>query len=222
MTKDTMRMKTNEEKYPALLFTPHITLICGAKGSGKSQLTCKLLLNPYRFLYDEIVFVSPTFKSQLPTLWSTLDPTGITVYEELSQEFVDTFQMEQSTSTKNTLLILDDVGNQQRMLKGNSWNALISNSRHYRLSIISLHQKLTQAETCTRTNADTIICFPSCSFMEREALYRARSSVDRKTFMDLFERATEKSYSFLCCTIKKSKLKFYLSDLKTEIHPRKQ
>ena len=213
------KLMIKQQIYPGLLIEkPQISLICGAKGSGKSQLTLKLLLDHYRGVYDDITFVSPTFKAQL-SLWGKLDPAGITVYEDLTQQFADNFLLQQSTSTTNSLLILDDVGNQQRLLKGDTWNKLVSNSRHYRLSIMCLHQKLTQSDIITRTNADTVICFPSCSYQEREALYKARSSVDRKTFMNLFERATDKPYSFLVCTVNRGNLKFYMSDFKTEIKP---
>jgi energy-coupling factor transporter ATP-binding protein EcfA2 len=210
----------NEERFPALLINkPHITLVCGAKGSGKSQLVCRLLLTAYKKVYDEIIFVSPTFESQIKSLWGKLSPEGIRVVDDLSQEFVDGFLIDQSKSSKNTLLVLDDVGQAQRQLKGNSWMKLIANSRHYKLSIISLHQKLTQADTCIRVNADTIVCFPSCSYGEREALYKARSTVDRKTFMDLFRSATIEDYSFLVCTVRSGNLRFYMSDFKTDITP---
>ena len=212
--------QNNEERFPALLINkPHVTLVCGAKGSGKSQLVCRLLLTAYKKVYDEIIFVSPTFESQIKSLWGKLSPEGIRVVDDLSQEFVDGFLIDQSKSSKNTLLVLDDVGQAQRQLKGNSWMKLIANSRHYKLSIISLHQKLTQADTCIRVNADTIVCFPSCSYGEREALYKARSTVDRKTFMDLFRSATIEDYSFLVCTVRSGNLRFYMSDFKTDITP---
>ena len=180
---------------------------------------CRLLLSAYKNVYDEIIFVSPTFESQIKSLWGKLSPEGIRVVDDLSQDFVDSFLLDQSKSTKNTLLVLDDCGDAQRQLKGNSWMKLIANSRHYKLSIISLHQKLTQSDVCLRVNADTIICFPSCSYGEREALYKARSTVDRKTFMDLFRKATEEDYSFLVCTVRSGNLRFYMRDFKTDITP---
>jgi len=220
-SKQTTKLpQKNEELFPALLINkPHITLVCGAKGSGKSQLVCSLLLTAYKKVYDEIIFVSPTFQAQVKGLWGKLSPEGIRVVDDLTQQFVDSFLLDQSTSTKNTLLVLDDCGDAQRQLKGNSWMKLIANSRHYKLSIISLHQKLTQADVCLRVNADTIVCFPSCSYGERDALYKARSTVDRKTFMDLFRRATEDSYSFLVCTVRSGNLRFYMSDFFTDITP---
>lgn len=218
--REQQKIEKLEKQYPGLLISkPHITLICGTKGSGKSHLTCKLLLTAWKGIYDEIIFVSPTFKSQLKILWSKLDPEGIECHEDLTDEFVLSFLNQQQVSTRRTLLILDDVGDQQRRLKGDAWNKLVSNSRHYDLSIICLHQKLTQSDTITRQNADTIICFPSASYQERECLYRERSSVDRKSFMQMFCSCTQKPYTFMCCTIKKSQLKFYMSDFKTEIHP---
>jgi len=211
-------MKKLEIEFPALLFTPSLMLLCGAKGAGKSTLACNLLLTTYKNQFKTITFVSPTFEAQLPILWGKLDPEGIFVYESLTQEFVENYLKTAVLSTGHNLLILDDCANQQRQIKGDSWNKLVSNSRHYNLSIWCLNQSIIQSETITRQNADVIIAWPSCSFRERECLYQSRSSVDRKSFLQLFQTATDKPRSFLVSTVKAGKLKFFMNDFKTEIN----
>jgi hypothetical protein len=179
----------------------HLTLIVGRKGSGKSHLLCHLLRTQWCSVYDEIIFVSPTFRAQFVGLWSQLAPDGITVYEKLDEAFIESLLKQQSVSRRNTLLILDDCGDDIRKVSPSQINKLVSNSRHYKLSIVCLHQKLTQAPTIVRANTDCFISFPACSFLEREALWKEISTVDRKTFQRIFNEATCTKHSFLVSTI---------------------
>ena len=199
---------------------PHVTLICGRKGSGKSFLCCKLLCSwtGWRGVYDEIIFVSPTFKSQFDGLWSKIDPAGVTVHERIDEQFIENLLQEQSTSTKNSLLILDDCGEDLRKVSPSTVNKLVSNSRHYKLSIICLHQKLTQSPTIMRANADSVVSFAACSYLERDCLWREVSTVDKKEFLRIFNQATTEKHSFLVSTIDKGgRLRFYESDFTTTI-----
>lgn len=195
---------------------PHITLLVGRKGSGKTHLLVRLLKEAWCGVYDEIIIVSGTFVSQFEKVWSQLSPEGITVHETFDESFVEKFMAEQSVSTKNSLLILDDLGDDLRKISPSVINKLVSNSRHYKLSIIALHQKLTQAPTIIRGNADSIISFSACSFLEREALWKEISTVPRKEFQVLFNKATQKKHGFLVSTIDKGgALRLYHDDFKT-------
>ena len=195
-----------------------MTLICCRKGSGKSHLACRLLKTAWCGVYDEIIFVSPTFRSQFHGLWSQLSPEGIVVHEKFDESFVENLMLQQSVSTKNSLLILDDNGEDMKKVLPSTINKLVSNSRHYRLSIICLFQKITQAPTILRANADSIISFPACSYLEREALWKEISTCDRKTFQRIFNEATEKKHSFLVSIIDKGgRLRHYRDDVVTLI-----
>jgi hypothetical protein len=49
-------------------------------------------------------------------------------------------------------------------------------------------------------------------------MYREVSTVDRKTFMNIFSEATQDKYSFLVATIDNGgKLNFYRKDFKTKL-----
>ena len=64
--KPKRNQRIHNEKYdlPGIINDrPFIQLLVGKKDSGKSVLCCKLLLTPYRFCFDRIVFISPTFQS---------------------------------------------------------------------------------------------------------------------------------------------------------------
>ncbi len=85
------KQRKHKDKYdfPGLLTDrPFIKLLVGKKGSGKSMLCCKLLLTSYRFCFDRIVFISPTFRAQHSTLWYKLSPDGIEVHEQLTEQLV--------------------------------------------------------------------------------------------------------------------------------------
>ena len=187
------------------------------------MLCCKLLLTSYRFCFDRIIFISPTFRAHYATLWYKLSPDGIEVHEELTESLVqklfDELSTKQSCSCKKTtLLVLDDLGEELKKIEPRLINLLVSNSRHYRLSIISLHQKLTQCPTVIRGQVDSICMFGACSYLERECLYKEVSVVERKIFMKLFTEVTEKPHAFLVCTMsREGKLKFFESDFITEV-----
>ena len=212
--------RDNKHDVPGLINDrPHVTIIAGKKGSGKSRLCCDLLLTTWRFCYKEIVFVSPTFRAQHDTLWSRLSPDGITVYETLSDSFVE--DLLQRVSTRKdipTLLILDDVGEEFRKVNARVVNLLVCNSRHYNLSIVCLHQRLTQSPTIVRANADVVIAFAACSYTEIECLWRMVATVPRKQFQAMFASCTQAPHSFMVSIVDKGgRLRFYQSDFKTPV-----
>jgi energy-coupling factor transporter ATP-binding protein EcfA2 len=211
--------KFERHSVPALISEhTHITLVVGRKGSGKSHLVCKLLKTIYCNIYDRIIFVSPTFEAQLD-LWGTLDPQGITVYPQLTDELLTRLLVEQIKTKQKTLLLLDDNGEDFKKIAPSIVNKLVSNSRHINLSIIGLFQKLTQAPTILRGNADCIIAFAASSYLERDCLWREISTVSKTDFQRIFNEATEKhDHGFLCSSIgRDGSLKFYMSDFTTEI-----
>jgi hypothetical protein len=218
--KKKKRKRDEKHDHPGIINDrPFITLIVGKKGSGKSVLCCNLLLTTYRYLFDRIIIVSPTFRAQYGVLWHKISSDGIVVHEELNETIIQSVYDEvKSNKDTATLLLLDDCGEELRKIEPRLVNLMVSNSRHYKLSILSLHQKLTQAPTILRGNADQIMMFGACSYLEREALYKEVSIVDRKTFMRIFNHATDEPHSFLCCVMsREGQLKFYKHDFETEI-----
>jgi len=183
----------------------------GKKGSGKSNLFLQFLLNPsgYFRAYDRIIFASPTFRSQFPILWNRLDAKGITVFNAFSEQLLADIIHEQETNDLKTLLVSDDNGEDLKHLPQSKLNALVSNSRHLRLSCVFLCQKITQVPTIVRANTDCFIVFAACAQVELEALYREVSIVDKKRFLELFRESTQHEYAYLCISIQRGKIKFY-------------
>jgi hypothetical protein len=187
---------------------PHITLFVGRKGSGKTELLIKLLKDKdgYRGQYEQIIIVSPTFKLQ--PVWKQLSPEGITVYESFSDSVLEKIYKEQQSNV-NTLLILHDNGDDLRKVLPSIFNKLISNSRHLNCSIIALLQKLSQALTILRSNADVFIVFSACSVRERDALHSEIGTVDKKTFEKMFNECTSEQYSSFVASIIDGRIRFF-------------
>ena len=89
------------------------------------------------------------------------------------------------------------------------FNKLISNSRHLNCSIIALLQKLSQAPTILRSNADVFIVFSACSIRERDALHSEIGTVDKKVFEKMFNECTSEQYSAFVASIIDGKIGFY-------------
>lgn len=183
----------------------------GKKGSGKSHLFLKLLLNPqgYCCKYDRIIFVSPTFRTQFEGLWKALDPKGIKVYEDMSDGLLAQIISEQETSDTTCLCVFDDLGEIWKHIDQSVLNRFISNSRHLRLSMVFLAQKLSQLSTIIRANTDCFVTFSACSQIELEALYREVSVVEKKQFLSMFRVVTRERFAFLCISIIGGKIGFY-------------
>ena len=207
--QSTKRHLRNGSKFKGLIAEkPHITLFVGRKGSGKTQLLIKLLkdIDAFRGQYEEIIIVSPTFKLQ--PVWKQLSPEGITVYESFSDAVLETIYKEQQSNV-NTLLILDDNGDDLRKVSPSIFNKLISNSRHLNLSIIALLQKITQSPTILRSNTDCFIVFSACSERERLALFAEIGTMSKKEFEIIFNDSTNEQYSCFVSSIQDGKIRFY-------------
>jgi Poxvirus A32 protein len=213
------RSRPHHEYPPGIIRDrPALCIVIGRKGSGKSQLACRLLKTHWRDQYDRIVFVSPTFVSQFKSLWSSIDPAGVTVHKELTNELLNALlrDAQNNTNGQKILYIFDDVGETLRHMDQSVINTLVSNSRHFGLSLLFLNQKLSQLPTVVRANLDCIISFAACSFLERECLWREVSSVNRKEFELMFRCSTEAPYSFMCSTVHPgAKMVHYGSDMTT-------
>lgn len=186
-------------------------MIVGKKGSGKSNLFLQFLLNPngYCQKYDRIIFISPTFRAQYEILWSKLDPKGIRVYDEVTQDLLAKLIEEQEQNELKTLVCFDDNGEELRHVAQSELNRFISNSRHLRLSCVFLCQKMSQVPTVVRANCDCFVVFAACAQVELEALYREVSIVEKRRFLQLFHEVTQQEYAFLCIAMQKGKIRFF-------------
>jgi hypothetical protein len=199
----------------------HRTLIAGRSGAGKTQLALKLLKTVWRGCYSKIYIISPTFTAQFQKVWSSLDPEGIEVFFSMDDELISLLHQKCVENTKqglDSLILIDDCGEELRRLTPQAFSLFVSNSRHCRASIVHLVQKITMSPTVFRSNCSTIIAFSATSFIDREALWRELSTVDRRTFFEMFSKATSGKYAYMASTISKhGVLGFYYMDFKTPV-----
>ena len=189
---------------------PHITILAGKKGSGKTQLLVKLLRDKqgYRGVYDEVIIVSPTF--HLQNVWNTIAKEGVTVYDEFSTGILEKIYNEKQSRTNiQTLLILDDNGDDLKRINQPIFQKLVSNSRHLNISICVLLQKITQAPTHLRSNADSYCVFSACSTREIDQLYAEIGILDKQRFLSIFRDAVQNQYSCFVGSMIDGRLRFY-------------
>ena len=162
----------------------------------------------WKGVYDKIIIISPTF--MLQPIWKQISPSGVSVYLEFREEIImDLMRQQTEDSTRKTLILLDDLGEDILHKAKSVFHKLIANSRHLNISVIHLCQKLTQSPTYCRSNTDCFISFASLATREREALFAEVSLVDKKSFAKMFAGATNEPYSTFCATFKNGKLRFY-------------
>ena len=190
---------------------PHITILLGRKGSGKTSLLIDLLRTPggYFKKYKRIIIISPTYVSQHEKSWSKISREGVEVFSLLSDQLL-TYIEQQSQSKEGLLVISDDQDEAWRKSVDHQIvNRMISNSRHSNLSFVFLSQSVVQLPTIIRRNCDVYVLFGACSYQEINLIYAEVSTVQRKDFWDLFSKATSKPYGFLVVSIERGKIRFY-------------
>lgn len=162
-------------------------------------------------MYDKVVLISPTIENQ--AAWEKIDLSDVEVYEEINDTILNALLKERSENYKDSkmLVVCDDLGEDLRRCDIKILNKLISNSRHLQLSMVFLHQKVTQCHPCVRVNADTIIIFSSSSYQERECLWKEVSSVEKREFNKIMNQATSEPYGYLMCSTGKDG-KMYMYD----------
>lgn len=190
---------------------PHVTLVCGRKGSGKSSLVIELLRSPsgYYHKYNKIIIISATYVQQFEKSWSKISREGLEVYSVLSDQLLEYIFVE-SSRKEPMLIISDDMDESWRKSVNQQMvNKLITNSRHSNLSFLFLQQCVTQLPTCIRKNTDVFILFGAVSFSEVELIYKEVSTVPQKEFRRLFWKASEKQWGFLVCRVYGGKITFF-------------
>ena len=189
---------------------PQIFGFFGRKGSGKTTLCIQHLTHEFRGVYDKVILISPTVQNQ--GAWEKIDLSTIELYEGIDDRILSALLAERSENYKDSkcLVICDDLGEDLRRCNIKILNKLISNSRHLQLSMLFLHQKVTQMHPVVRVNCDTFAVFSSNSHAEKECLWREISVVERKEFNRIMNEATQSDYGYLIAsTSKEGKMVLY-------------
>ena len=194
-------------------------MICSKRGSGKTYLLIKLLLDKrgYQGHYDRIVIFSETFRSQYKGLWDKISSKGVTVYENITTEILSEIYEKQKAiadsvgkeNTPSVLIISDDQGKGWRQVDEQVMSKVVNNARHNMISMVLLCQRFVQVSPTIRSQFDVIISFSAVSYSELEAFWREVSSMERKAFRKIFNDATRRDYGFLLINKIKGKLSYF-------------
>jgi ABC-type dipeptide/oligopeptide/nickel transport system ATPase component len=175
--------------------------VVGQIGSGKTVLVCYLIRTIWRWQYDVIVWISPTYHLQD---FSQLLPNskGIVVFDRFSLEILEILKEHQMVRNdkrkERMLLILDDNGQALRQnMKGQEMDEILTTCRHRKITIVQLAQRYTQLSPTLRCNARFMILFAECNPLERQNLYHYQGFGNRKWYLQTVDEKTKEKYSWI-------------------------
>jgi len=196
---------------------PFSLLSCGARGSGKSVVTCCLLewLNCY---FDDIFIFSPTI--ELDTKYKLMfDKLGMefefgrNIFTGYSESILTKILAKIKRANKGKpfkdksriLFIYDDIISLlPKNKRKTNFNKLILNNRHYNVSLIINSQSLKLFDSNFRKNCSQIILFRTDNVLELKNYYEEFSALlgttsreCKENFMKLYNYATADPHSFL-------------------------
>lgn len=162
-------------------------LYIGRRGSGKTMLLLKKL-KLYDLKKTDIILISPTAKLQdTYTKDSHLFKKYYSVLDE--SIILEIIEEREKNMTKDLILVFDDIGSVPFFKREKtSLQGLINNCRHHKIHVIFLLQKMTQATTTTRENADLVFCFKLWNQNEIKLF--------RETFFGLMEKSDFDKFSY--------------------------
>jgi len=175
-------------------------------GSGKTHTT-ELLMKMWKFVFDIIVWISPTYGMQEHRMIA--DGQGIVVFDKFSVENLNHITEHQAArnikrasegkSPERMLLVLDDNGAATRKLlkQGGALDEIIITCRHRKICIIQLAQRYTQLSPTLRSNAKFLLLFAESNPQERRNLYTLHGFNDRKTFLQTIDNKTKEKYNWI-------------------------
>jgi ABC-type dipeptide/oligopeptide/nickel transport system ATPase component len=201
-----------------------IYAICGRKGSGKSTLLLSLLKSKraFRERWAHIHFVSPTARGdpKFSSLISELEKTD--QYHDMYSEQIMTniFDKIKTLNTAhearkkkrkrdlNHLIILDDCANDLPPSKAAMLSRIVVQSRHNKTSVLILSQKYNAISPLIRAQLDLLSVFKSYNNREITTLIDD-VSINPKTFMEIYNFATEGDHSFLHMNLLTNPITFF-------------
>lgn len=201
--------------------------IVGGKGTGKTSLILSLLSNKFKGKYDNIFWVSQTYKNDmyskkvLHDLITELESEG-KAYDDLTEEnsveiiekiqkFNDEFRAEKRNKNKKprNLVVLDDVlSSLPRSKLSHPANKLTVNNRHLCTDVVILSQKLTGIPKLWRQNLSILSLFGSKNKGDLKVILD-ELDVEVDLFLDLYHYATDKANSFLHINMMTHPIIFY-------------
>jgi len=179
---------------------PFNALIVGPTNSGKSRFVVDQLYGPFRFKFDYIVLIYPTFAhNKTYHRIGENDPRmDVIVCDQHDVEKWLKLMRWLSEGT-NTLIILDDCA-ASKDVKGRTGEVvnLAFSARHMSISVWALTQKMTDITASFRENVAAIVLFYTPSAKTTKAIfedYAGELSLDE--YKGLVSKLKERKFSYL-------------------------
>tara|TARA_R110002074_G_scaffold48539_1_gene124114 strand:- start:308 stop:1042 length:735 start_codon:yes stop_codon:yes gene_type:complete len=215
-----LKVKDNAEKHyidkgQQLFNVPFKIAVIGAsQRSGKTSVIVNLLGRPEFYLNDfkpENIFIfSPSLTNdqklirftkalKIPeqNLYKSYDEEVVNeIYEMIREEYEDNIQ--EKKKPNHYVIYFDDLGFTGSLRSGyNMIDKLVMNGRHLNISTIFAIQDNFQLSKQTRSNLSGLIIF-SLSLKNLESIIDEHNYLtNKKEFVKLFRKATNKKHSFL-------------------------
>ena len=186
---------------------PHVCVVSGAKGSGKTTAILSLISSKkykiYEGVFDTIIVCCPeqTLKSLVKSPFEDLPEDQI--FYNFNEEFMNyCYETVEANSLegKDTYIFLDDCGEKLRSNKQmiEALSGLVIKNRHFKLTIHILIQEIMMIAPTIRANCDGIIKFKPIN-AKREKIFHEEyfSELTYSEFLKLNDYIYKKKGDFL-------------------------
>ena len=184
---------------------PFNALIVGPTNSGKSRFVVGQLCGPFRFKFDFIVLICPTFAhNRTYTQMGENDPrmAVITCMQQQVEMWLKIVRF--VFEGTNTLIILDDCA-ASKNVKGRTGELvhLAFSARHIGISVWVLTQKMTGISSSFRENVAAIVLFYTPSAKTTKALFDDYAGdLSHDEYKGLVSKLKERKFSYLVFSLR--------------------
>jgi GTPase SAR1 family protein len=174
--------KRGNQIHPDLPYPSFSIMLCGPKGSGKSNLILRLIYGNrkpknaknnfhkfYRHFFEKVYIFSPSWKLDPKMARCNIPDEQIfeepemypSIIEEILKGQAESIEEESKEETEHILLIFTDLAGQKGVFNNAKgiMNKLAFNLRHYKVSLIIDTQSLKQINPAFRSNLSGVILF---------------------------------------------------------------
>ena len=186
---------------------PFHTLVTGPSGCGKTEYLVDLLHGSYRFVFEYIILICPTYSvNETYRGFGNNDPRFIVLSPDASNvDEIDELLLccKEVFSGYETLIILDDCAVSRNLKqRSNNFVNLAFSGRHERISVWVLSQQLTSISKPFRENVGCIISFYTPNKTSNQVLFEEFSNLDPEHKKEYIKILKTKKYAHVCFSLR--------------------
>ena len=214
------QVETKQSKYDQVQKLPVRGILLGPSGAGKGVLLQNMILDIYRDCFERVYIFSPSInvdhtwlpvKSYLdnkitlsedePQLYyDTYDPENLQAIIDTQRKIVEHQKTKRSNKLFSILIIVDDFADDPSFSRNSKLlHSLYVRGRHSMISTLVSTQKFAALSPLIRVNADSLYVFRLRNYQDLAMFLEEVSAiVDKKTLLQMYRKATDESFGFLC------------------------